>query len=156
MRIKTSLSLLAVFFAASLLAQGPVHYWKDGSWALPDSEVSPGVARTTDKSEICAPGFTTKKYRHTTEATKHKICAEYGITGNCPDHQYEIDHIISIEIGGADVPGNLWPQPLGQARVKDKLENRLHKLVCTGKMGLVEAQRCISTDWVSCMGISGK
>ena len=32
--------------------------------------------------------------------------------------------------------------------MKDKLETRLHKLVCYGKITLEEAQEAISTDWV--------
>jgi hypothetical protein len=34
------------------------------------------------------------------------------------------------------------------AHVKDRLENKLHKLVCTGKLGLPEAQKAIAQDWV--------
>jgi hypothetical protein len=31
--------------------------------------------------------------------------------------------------------------------VKDKLENRLHKLVCAGRIALRSAQRRIAADW---------
>ena len=63
---------------------------------------------------------------------------------------YEIDHLISLEIGGADTVKNLWPQPYYQhpgAHEKDILENWLHKQVCSGKMDLTEAQAKIRTDW---------
>ena len=33
--------------------------------------------------------------------------------------------------------------------MKDKLENKLHKLVCSGQMDLETAQNLISRDWVS-------
>jgi len=32
--------------------------------------------------------------------------------------------------------------------VKDKLENRLHKLVCVGAIDLQTAQRAIATNWI--------
>lgn len=45
---------------------------------------------------------------------------------------------------------NLWPQPIKQARVKDKLENTLHRKVCAGSMTLTAAQHCINSDWYQC------
>ena len=47
---------------------------------------------------------------------------------------------------------NLWPQAYaGQwgAKVKDKLENKLHVLVCAGTITLDDAQKGIATDWIS-------
>jgi hypothetical protein len=43
----------------------------------------------------------------------------------------------------------LWPQA-GQGvgfRVKDKLENGLHKMICAGQLTLPEAQKCLPVDW---------
>jgi len=31
--------------------------------------------------------------------------------------------------------------------VKDRVENRLHALVCAGRVGLAVAQRAIAVDW---------
>jgi hypothetical protein len=65
---------------------------------------------------------------------------------------YEEDHLISLELGGSPKdPKNLWPEPYNipnGARVKDKLENLLHKMVCNGSISLAEAQREIATDWL--------
>ena len=41
-----------------------------------------------------------------------------------------------------------WPAP--EYRAKDKLENKLPKLVCAGKMSLSDAQACVESDWVRC------
>ena len=64
----------------------------------------------------------------------------------------EVDHLISLEIGGADDPRNLWPRPYDgaslNARVKDRLESRLHAEVCAGNVALEDAQREIAADWV--------
>ena len=57
--------------------------------------------------------------------------------------------MISLELGGANDNANRWPQPWPEARIKDKLENLLHKKVCDGEMSLEEAQTAISKDWVS-------
>ena len=59
---------------------------------------------------------------------------------------------MSLELDGTNSINNLWPQsyfsnPLNAHR-KDVLENVLHKLVCSGKLALHDAQIMISTDWV--------
>lgn len=83
---------------------------------------------------------------------------------------YEEDHNISLELGGD--PGfilragkwfptstkNLSPQPyVGEwgAKTKDRLENFLHKEVCSGRMTLADAQWAISRDWVSAFKKAG-
>ena len=65
---------------------------------------------------------------------------------------YEIDHLISLELGGSNDITNLWPEPYAgrwNARVKDNLENRLHRLVVNGELDLRTAQRVISHDWIA-------
>jgi hypothetical protein len=66
---------------------------------------------------------------------------------------YEEDHLISLELGGHPTdPANLWPEPwfgAWNARDKDKLENRLHAMVCSGDILLRDAQRAIAADWVA-------
>src|SRR5262249_53747322 len=52
--------------------------------------------------------------------------------------------------GGSNDIANLYPEKLSAHpgyRVKDKLENRLHKLVCAGTMTLQTAQSGIASDW---------
>ena len=63
-------------------------------------------------------------------------------------------HLISLELGGSpDNPRNLWPQPhhvIGGwgSYAKDRLENRLHTLVCRGRLPLAQAQREIAGNWI--------
>ena len=55
-------------------------------------------------------------------------------------------------MGGSNDISNLYPESYlikNGARVKDVLENYLHKQVCNGKLSIIEAQREISTDWLS-------
>jgi len=66
---------------------------------------------------------------------------------------FEEDHLISLEIGGNPTSEqNLWPQhwsaPFG-AHQKDQLENKLHRLVCSGTITLVEAQQSIASNWIA-------
>ena len=64
---------------------------------------------------------------------------ELGLVGLPKD--FEEDHFIPLEIGGNPAsPLNLWPEPWPDAHRKDRVENWLHRQVCSGKMTLREAQ----------------
>jgi hypothetical protein len=56
----------------------------------------------------------------------------------------------SLELGGSNDVANMYPEP-GSApasfHVKDKLENKLHRLVCDGSMTLRAAQIGIARNW---------
>jgi hypothetical protein len=57
--------------------------------------------------------------------------------------------LIALELGGSNRLTNLWPEPYDitwNAHVKDRLENRLHEMVCAGQLDLATAQRAIATD----------
>jgi hypothetical protein len=128
-----------------------------GAWPalaadLPDNNLTPGcIDPALTKQKLCSKGFSTKSVRNTSQATKNQAYANYKIKHRRPG-QYEVDHLISLEIGGCDEISNLWPQSYvthpWNAHVKDKLENRLHKLVCDGTVTLPTAQREISSDWI--------
>jgi hypothetical protein len=125
---------------------------------LPDPTLTPGVATKLTKDEICAKKRGTIE-RRVSEAMRRQVFAEYGLTGNhdlacVPDkhgRHCEVDHLIPRELGGADDVKNLWPEPYGthpwNAAVKDRVENRLRKEVCAGRITLEEARREITTDW---------
>src|SRR5262245_2993616 len=118
---------------------------------VPDPALTPGDVLTTDPKVVCQPGYTAT-VRDVPQSLKNQVYRQYGITHHEP-HEYEVDHLISLELGGSNSIRNLWPQsyrttPLN-ARVKDRLENRLHALVCDGKLSLPAAQQAIATDWVA-------
>jgi hypothetical protein len=119
---------------------------------LPDATCTPGAVRTTSVDNIYHGG-STKQYRpessYTTNLKRQQI-GEYGYEDvNLAD--YEEDHLISLEIGGdGSDPKNLWPEPhTGKYNsfLKDKVENWLHKQVCSGAMKPEDAQHGIATDW---------
>ena len=70
-----------------------------------------------------------------------------------PAHEYELDYLITPELGGSDDRRNLWPERYSSeqwnARVKDELEQLLPRLVCAGTLPLATAQREMATDWVA-------
>jgi hypothetical protein len=118
---------------------------------LPDPKLTPGATLPVTKGDICVPGYT-QKVRNVPKAVKDQVFAAYGITSHQP-RSYEVDHLISLELGGSNSIKNLWPESYltkpWNARVKDQLENHLHKLVCSGQLDLATAQREIATDWIS-------
>jgi hypothetical protein len=62
----------------------------------------------------------------------------------------EIDHVVSLELGGSNDPANLFPERANAHpgyHVKDKLENAAHAWVCQGRIDLRVAQRKIATNW---------
>jgi hypothetical protein len=109
-----------------------------------------GAVLTTDAATVCVKGYA-KTVRHTSGTLKATIYREYGLDPK--DGHFEVDHLISLELGGADVAANLWPESYDtspwNAHVKDKLEDRLHAFVCAGKMPLTQAQHDIATDWIT-------
>jgi hypothetical protein len=119
----------------------------DGGWAIPDPDATPGAALTTDAATVCAPGYA-RTVRNVPTSVKEQVYAEYGITSHVP-YQYEIDHDISLELGGSNDVSNLWPEPNDKARgnTKDELEDKLHALVCNGSLSLTDAQAAIRGDW---------
>lgn len=116
----------------------------------PDPKLTPGAVLTTNSAVVCQPDYA-KSIRHTSGKLKAFIYHEYGL--DRPHGHFEIDHLISLELGGADVAENLWPQSYDtvpwNAHVKNKLEERLHKLVCSGRLPLEQAQREIAADWIA-------
>ena len=117
----------------------------------PDRRCSPGAfySRLT-RAAICSPSFRTSSIRNVPQSVKFAVEREYGMRPAYYGRSLEIDHIVSLELGGSNDIANLFPEPGSGAanfRVKDRLENRLHDLVCAGRMSLRAAQRGIAADW---------
>lgn len=144
---------------------GPGKYYHHGSVLLPNPQISPGEVRTTDLNIIC--GESTKDFRHTSESLKQRVYENYDEIPHqkdCHDTIHiskkgkqrteacEVDHIISLELGGADSERNLFPQPYNPpdglgAHAKDAVENYLHRQVCYHGYPIEKAQKEIATDW---------
>jgi hypothetical protein len=100
---------------------------------LPDHHCTPGIVATTDAKVVCTPGYT-QRVRNVSQRTKNRLYYEYGIRRHSSG-QYEIDHLIPLELGGSNSIRNLFAEgaaPRPGFHQKDALENRLHALVCSG------------------------
>jgi len=122
-------------------------------WHLPlqDQACTPGaVFAKATKVQICVPGYS-RGVRHVSSSTKRRVYAEYGIASRKP-FEYEVDHLVSLELGGSNSIANLWPEPASPTpgfHQKDTVENYLHDQVCSGKMPLTKAQDLIAHNWIA-------
>jgi len=118
---------------------------------LPDRQCSPGAYYSgLTTAVICSSTFHTSSIRNVPDSEKHHVETEYGLLAKGYGSALEIDHIVSLELGGSNDIANLFPERASPApgfHAKDKLENKLHDLVCTGSMTLHAAQVGIATNW---------
>ncbi len=116
----------------------------------PDSGCTPGDILQVTKDDVCVPGYS-GRVRDVPESEKQQVYVEYGIQSHTTG-EYEVDHFVSLELGGSNDLSNLWPEaaePRPGFHEKDRVENYLHDQVCLGKMSLQAAQRTIATDWLA-------
>lgn len=118
--------------------------------SLPDRRCTPGATFHVTARQVCKRGYS-RRVRNVSESVKDRVYASYGITKDSAA-TYEMDHLISLELGGSNSIKNLFPEaatPRPGFHEKDKLENRLHALVCSGRMSLRTAQRRIRQNWIA-------
>jgi hypothetical protein len=119
--------------------------------ALPDSSCTPGaIFPDATREQICKPGYSSQ-VRNVPDSEKNEVYAEYGIKSHTAG-QYEVDHLISLELGGSNEIANLWPEPAEPRpgfHEKDKVENYMHDQVCSGAISLQQAQADIARDWMT-------
>src|SRR6202790_4907703 len=117
---------------------------------VPDQQLTPGDTFEVTAQDLCVPGYS-KKVRSVSAEMKREVYQEYGITAHGPG-DYEVDHLISLELGGSNSIKNFWPESHRtlpwNAQVKDRLEDKLHELVCSGQLDLKTAQQAIASNWI--------
>jgi hypothetical protein len=117
---------------------------------VPDPLITPGATLDVTAVDICVPGYS-KRVRNVPAAVKRRAYAIYGVRSHQPG-EYEVDHLIALQLGGSNSIANLWPQSFRtdpwNAYVKDELEIELHRRVCAGTMDLATAQKAIASNWV--------
>ena len=118
---------------------------------VPPGALNPAVTQDTINQTICVRGWTgtVRPPMGYTSALKRKQMRAAHLSGS--PRNYEEDHFIPLELGGAPSdPNNLWPEPMtgiGGAKAKDRLENHLRSEVCAGRLTLDAAQKAITIDW---------
>ena len=116
---------------------------------IQDKACTPGaIFPDATKAKICTPGYA-GSVRNVTTSMKNKVYAAYGIKTRKPG-QYQVDHLISLQLGGSNDISNLWPEPAEPKpgfHEKDRIENYLHDEICKGNISVREAQIQIATNW---------
>ena len=120
-----------LFFRAAIPAQQEF---------LPNPKLTPGRIAASEKDR-----------GGVTLAMEQKVFARYHLPWEWRA-RYKIDHLIPLELGGADMIDNLWPQkirarPYGADR-KELLTEVLLQKIRAGKMTLAQAQEEIRRDWI--------
>jgi len=129
--VKLFLAVLILTIAADACAQDAL---------LPNPRLTPGRIAERDKDR---GGVTVKM--------EQKVFARYRLPWS-RRAEFKIDHLIPLELGGADTIDNLWPQslrikPYGADR-KELLTELLLQRIRTGRMTIVQAQEEIRRDWI--------
>jgi hypothetical protein len=119
--------------------------------AIPNVNLTPGATNPIGIQDVCSASFSSNDPA-VPDDLKREVWREYGLRDGAAN-AYEIDYLVTPQLGGATNIRNLWPQPsrhtVWNARVKDALEDRLRNMVCSGQIDLATAQREISRDWVA-------
>jgi len=107
---------------------------------VPNRKLTPGRVAERDKDRAGV-----------TLAMEQKVFARYKLPWS-RRHEFKIDHLIPLELGGADTIDNLWPQrvrtrPYGADR-KELLTEVLLNRIRKGEMTVAQAQEQISQDWI--------
>jgi hypothetical protein len=129
---------------------------------IPDSACTPGAINPTVTIAVLRdPAFRTACIRQqvTTAQQKAQTYRWYSIphpaNNSGGSQSCELDHLVSLELSGADTLDNIWPQcgppgvPLAQRyfKQKDMVENYLAWRVRRGDVNLGQTQGGIAANW---------
>lgn len=128
---------------------------------VPDPSCTPGAFNPTiTLAVIDDPAFSTECIRDQATIPREKAITYSWyhllrpVHNDGQDQICELDHLVPLELGGADTLDNIWPQCGPNAvglreryfKIKDTVENYLTAMVKAGKMGLDVARKGIAID----------
>lgn len=132
---------IVLIFFSSLIASA--------SGLYPDPGFTPGrIDPGATKAKICTSSGYTASVRSVSGAARRAVFDRYKVRTDFG--KYEVDHFVSLELGGSNALENLWPEayePKPGAREKDVVETYLHRQICAGKLSLKAGQEAIKRDW---------
>lgn len=141
---------------------GPCHERGTVPDELPDPRCTPGaVDPSVTATVLCSGSYRTSRYRPPAEATdRFKYDDAYPAYGISAGTRTELDHLVSLELGGANDASNLWPEAPPSPNLKDKAEGQLHSWVCAvsgtaAQDRLIRAQQAIAADWLTAERVLG-
>jgi hypothetical protein len=120
----------------------------------PDRRCSPGAYYSKlTKAVLCSADFTTTKVRYVPQSVKYTVEGEYGMEQKKWGGALEIDHIVSLELGGSNEIANLFPEGLyGTRATRSRTSSRTNSTIlsargrsacgqCSGRLRLT-GRRC--------------
>lgn len=117
--------------------------------SMPDPACTPGaVFEGRTREELCAFGYS-KKVRNVSQSMKDRVYAAYGVRHHASG-EYQVDHHISLSLGGSNDFSNLWPEaalPKPGYHEKDAVEHFLYAKLCEGELSVKEVQALVSRHW---------
>jgi hypothetical protein len=143
--------------------QGPCHIRHTPAGDLPDPQCTPGAYDPTITAEtLCDSSYSTRSYRpSSSETTRFKYQVAYPAYGLSRDEPSQLDHLVLLDLAGANDGANLWPQPGGPHNAKDTVEGDLHDWMCLGITPEIRAQRlhdaqlAIAHNWTTAEQVLG-
>lgn len=149
MVVRAGVAMLLVLAIAGL-RQRPLSVDSREMGPRPNPKLTPGSVSATSVATLCS--------RNDRDLDPHlpaeKISAVYRAYGvnTRAAAAYQVDYLISPQLGGNDAMSNLWPEPydatVWNAAAKDGLERHLFGMVCSGELDLAVAQRELAADWI--------
>ena len=115
-----------------------------------DLDQTPGALCTPkdpDFIEYRYPAHIAYCKRNVSKAKKQAVAKAYGGIPESEWKNYEFDHLIPLNAGGSSAIENIWPEPLDEAKEKDKVEMDTYTGLRDGKLTQDEAVQMI-WDWV--------
>jgi hypothetical protein len=135
-----------------LLLPNPGRSNAEKAASLPNRALTPGMTRQVELRDVCREGDDDLDPAVPVQR-KEAVFREYGISLDHAGDDFQVDYLISPQLGGTDDVRNLWPQSYKEttwnAAAKDELERHLSQLVCERKITLQEAQHAIAHDWIA-------
>ncbi len=119
---------------------------------LPDRHCTPGaidpaVTQADIQATICVSGYTEKVRPPESQTGKFKFTGAYPAYHMTAGTESELDHLVPLELGGANDAANLWPEAGSVPNPKDSVERALNRAVCDDRIPLSRAQRAIARNW---------
>jgi len=113
----------------------------------PDKTHTPGVLCTSsdpDFESFAYSAHVAKCTRNIMDDEKVQVSDWYGGIPKSDWPKYEFDHLIPLCAGGSNSPQNLWPQPIDEAKLKDRVEDE----VCRGlREGTLTQEQAVEKVW---------
>jgi hypothetical protein len=137
---------------SAVVAEAPPPARARSPFIEPPGAYSAAVRQENIGQTICVSGWTATVRPSTiyTNGVKRQMLREAGVDVS-EVASYELDHFVPLALGGHPRSlDNLWLQRWDgewNAGIKDRLERKLHTMVCNGQITLDVAQSAIQHDW---------